>query len=131
MTAKEKGETAYTYFCNRLEDNDHALSFKDKLPKQKLKTFVNLSKKSKPVKCGPKEVILRADRTLFAQMIILSQNRHLSMKEVLGHPLGPLPWSLANSDGSLRKTNKATIAREFEKNTLPANLIPKTISTNY
>ena len=29
------------------------------------------------------------------------------MKEVLCHPLGPLPWSLATPEGTLRKTNKA------------------------
>ena len=27
----------------------------------------------------------------------------------------PLPWSLSNPDGSLRKTNKASLARELEK----------------
>ena len=41
-----------------------------------------------------------------------------------GPPLGPLRWTLANADGSLRKTNKAAIAREFEKNVSPAETIP-------
>ena len=39
-------------------------------------------------------------------------------------PMGPLPWTLANADGSLRKTNKAAFAREFEKNVSPAETIP-------
>ena len=46
------------------------------------------------------------------------------LKDVLAHPLGPLPWALANADGSLRKTNKATLARELEKNVSPAEAIP-------
>ena len=39
-------------------------------------------------------------------------------------PLGPLPWTLANADGSLRKTNKAAFAREFEKKVSPLEPIP-------
>jgi len=45
--------------------------------------------------------------------------------EVLQHPLGPLPWSLATSDGSPRKTNKSSLAKEFQKNALPAEDIGK------
>ena len=38
--------------------------------------------------------------------------------------MGPLPWALANADGSLRKTNKVALARELEKNVFPAEHIP-------
>ena len=37
------------------------------------------------------------------------------MQEVLSHPLGPLPWSLTNADGSLKKTNKAALGKALEK----------------
>ena len=37
------------------------------------------------------------------------------MQEVLCHPLGPLPNSLATSNGLPRKTNKAQLGRELEK----------------
>lgn len=62
-----------------------------------------------------KDVILKADRNLFGHMIMASQSRNLNIKDVLAHPLGPLPWALSNPDGSLRKTNKAALARELEK----------------
>jgi len=52
-------------------------------------------------KVTPKEIVLKADRALFAQMIVIAEARQLSMKELFSHPLGPLPWSLAASDGSL------------------------------
>ena len=51
------------------------------------------------------------------------------VRDVLAHPLGPLPWALANSDGSLRKTNKAALARELEKNVSPAEIIPEPSAT--
>jgi len=47
------------------------------------------------------------------------------IRVVLAHPLRPLLWALANSDGSLRKTNKAALARELEKNVTPAGTIPE------
>ena len=57
-------------------------------------------------------------------MILVAERREVNMKEVLAYPLGPLPWALANADGSMRKTNKAVLARELEKNVSPAEHIP-------
>ncbi|KAK3729656.1 hypothetical protein QZH41_006396 [Actinostola sp. cb2023] len=47
------------------------------------------------------------------------------MREVLCHPLGPLPWSLSTADGSLRKTTKSTLAKELQKNVPAADIIPE------
>ena len=63
---------------------------------------------------------MKADRNLFGHMILIAENRQRHMKDVLTHPLGPLPWALANTDGSSRKKNKAVLARQLEKNTTPA-----------
>ena len=51
------------------------------------------------------------------------------MSDVLAHPLGPLPWALANGDSTMRKTNKAALARELEKQVLPAETIPEPSDT--
>ena len=37
------------------------------------------------------------------------------MKEVLSHPLGTIPWSLATSDGTLRKIKKTVLSKNLEK----------------
>ena len=51
-----------------------------------------MSKNTKHEKVSGKDVILRADRNLFDQMILITQTRkELTMKEVLCHPLEPLP----------------------------------------
>ena len=47
------------------------------------------------------------------------------MRDVLCHPLGPLPWSLSTADGSLRKTTKAALAKELQKNVPAADEIPR------
>ena len=61
------------------------------------------------------ETVLHADRKIFAQIIIIAESRNLQMQDVLKHPLGPLPASLACSNGFLRKTNKAQLGKELEK----------------
>ena len=64
-----------------------------------------------------KETALMADHRLFGQMVLITTSIHLNMQEVLKHPppLDPLPWSLANSDSTMKKTNKAALASELEK----------------
>ena len=47
------------------------------------------------------------------------------MKDVLCHPIGPLPWVLSSVDGSLRKTSKAALAKELQKNVPAAEEIPQ------
>ena len=91
------------------------------MTKMNLKTFSHIKKKSSS-KTKEKQVVLRADRNLFGHMILVAESRQLHMSDVLSHPLGP--HALANADGTLRKTNKASLARELEKMTSPAEFIP-------
>ena len=102
LQAKDKGEEAYKAFRGqRLQSNPPKVKFHDSITKAKLKTFTHLNKKV-PVKAGKnQEVIIKADRRLFAQMIVIAESRDLQMREVLFHPLGPLPWSLATADGTI------------------------------
>ena len=58
-------------------------------------------------------------------MIVIAESRNLRMSEVLAHPVGPLPWTLAKSDGTLRKTNKASLAKELQKNVQAADVVPQ------
>ena len=125
LRAFEVGEDAYqTFKQTRLDDDPPSVKFHDKMTKQRLKTFSTISTKTSRIK--GQNVDLKADRNLFSQMILVAESRSVNMKDVLAHPLGPLPWALANADGSLRKTNKAALARELEKNVSPAEAIPTT-----
>ena len=40
----------------------------------------------------------------------------MDMQEVLKHPLSPLPWSLASTDGTIAKTMKSKLTELVEKN---------------
>ncbi|KAJ8384450.1 hypothetical protein AAFF_G00204710 [Aldrovandia affinis] len=112
---------------DRLEDEKPKTQFHDKMTKKRLKMFSDIRKK--PSASNPNKVILQADRKLFAHMVLVAESRHLQMSDVLSHSLGPLPWALANGDGTLRKTNKAVLAKELEKQVLPAETIPGSSAT--
>ena len=126
LQAKDIGETAYKAFREkRLQSNPPKVKFHDTIIKANLTTFTHLNKRAS-VKAGQnQEVILRADRKLFAQMIVITESRNLQMREVLSHPLGPIPWSLATPDGLMRKTNKVPMAKELQKNVQAADSIPQ------
>ena len=68
------------------------------------------------VTCKGKEIVLKADRNLFGHIIVVAQTRKLEMKKVLSYPLGPIPWTHANADGSLRKTDKAKFMNDIAQN---------------
>ena len=48
-------------------------------------------------------------------MVLIANSRNLDIREVLQHPLGPIPWSVANCDGTTKITNKAVLAKRFEE----------------
>ena len=71
------------------------------------------------MKTASREVILKADRNLFARLFDTGQTpdekRKVDIRDLLAHKLGPLPWSLAALDGSLAKTDKAVLPKLLGK----------------
>ena len=104
-----------------LKDRD--TQFFDTLPRTKLKSFETKAKKSAVSKAG-KDVIPKTDRNLFIMMAVVAQTCQLDMQNVLTHSLCPISWSLATSDGSLRKTNKVALSTFLEKLSPPAECFP-------
>ena len=77
-----------------------------------LKTFDNAQKSYRSH--TNKEQVLRSDNKLFGQMLLVASSRNLNMKDVLEHPLGPLPWSLANSDGTMKKLTRLLLPESLK-----------------
>ena len=65
------------------------MKFFDILAKVKLKSISTL--KSKKIVVKNKEMMLKADQNIFGMMTVISLSRNLDMKDVLSHPLGPIP----------------------------------------
>ena len=62
-------------------------------------------------------------------MVLVSQSRDLNIKEVLSHPLGPIPWALATPEGLRRTTSKSTLANELIKLSTTPEKIPRPSAT--
>ena len=125
LEAHQIGEETYQMFKKkRLKEAPPTMKFHDKMTKQNLKTFSNVNAKKASGSGTAKEVALKEEKNVFGHLILVAQSRQLHIRDVLAHPLGPLLWALANADGFLRKTNKAALARELERNVSPAEDIP-------
>ena len=125
--AHEIGEQAYQQFkTERLESDPVVKKFHEPI---KLISFFSTMDKKIVVQVNDRTIILKADPSLFGLRIIMGQSRELDMKEMLSHPLGPLPWALATPEATLRKTNKATLAAALQKYAPPADVVPNGSAT--
>ena len=88
----KKGATALMAFVEeRLVTN--STGFFQTLPRLKLGSFRDAQKKTS-VAGGDRNFIIRADRNLFARLLVIGQSRQMDLKDLLSQELGPLPWSL-------------------------------------
>ena len=124
LMAQEKGEESYVLFKKNLcTDDSNIPHFFSTMKKAKLKTFASMTK-IKRIQTKDKEIILKADRGMFAHMTLIAQTRQLDMRLVLTHPLGPLPWALATPDGSLRKTCKSSLMKALANDDAIIDVLP-------
>ena len=57
-----------------------------------------------------------ACEVLFRRLLAVAQQRDVNLEQVLSHELAPVPPSLYNDGGTMRKTTKADLAKILESN---------------
>jgi hypothetical protein len=98
LMAHDKGKEAMvTFFSKRLLTTQ--VPFHDPISKLKLANFASPTLST--VKISGRDVMIKADRNLFARLLVVAQTRSMDLREVFKYSLGPLPWSLSSADGSL------------------------------
>ena len=102
-----------TFVADRIQT--HKVAFWNAIPNLKIKTFDTLAKKTKIKTADNKVVTVAADRALFGRLVISARSRNINLKDVLSYELSTVPYALAHSDSSLRKTTKSVFLSEFEK----------------
>ena len=53
---------------------------------------------------------------LFRRLLAVSKQRDVNLEQMLSHELAPVPPSLFNDDGTMRKTTNADLAKKLESN---------------
>ena len=113
VNAEKKGKEAMdTFLAKRIESNQDDLYAP--IQKMKLKTFAAMKVK-KSCKVKDRSITLKADRDVFARLLVICGKRDVKLKEVLTYSLGPIPWSLATADGSFVKSVKSKLLDAIEK----------------
>ena len=72
-----------------------------------------------------KDVVIRADRELFARLLIIREKRGISIKELLKHSLGPIAWSLATPQGNIFKSVKSKLLKALEEKITFVDHVPQ------
>ena len=122
LNAKEEGTKSMEKFIIERLSNERDKSFYDPLKKLKLKTFRSMNK-CEEFKCKDKTVTLHASKDIFLKIAIIAQKRSVDLKLLFRYPLGPLPLSLAEPDGTLKKTVKSSLMHKFEEDLDPVTSI--------
>ena len=109
---EETGVTKMKSFIQtRLVEGTKTKSFWDPQPSQKIATFTDM----KISLASDKEKKLMIDsEVLFRRLLAVSRNRDIDLRLILSHELAAIVPSLFHDDGSMRKTNKAQLAKKLE-----------------
>ena len=92
INSEEKGKEALrSFLAKRIESNDEDLFAP--IQKMKPKRFAVMKVKKSCVN-KDKSLTLKADRDLFARLLVICGKLDVSKREVLTYSLGVLPWSL-------------------------------------
>ena len=95
LRASSKGEMALdSFITDHLETS--TVPFFDPIPQIKLGNFS--SKTLTKVKASKTDIMLKADRAIFARLLVVAQTRSVDLLKLFTYSLGPIPWSLANGE---------------------------------
>ena len=112
LSMEEIGNQAKHLFDVECQEDEER--FERAIKKQKVHTFATDIKKTKLKSKDGKLVAACMMRDLFGCILKLSLEKKIDMAEVLKFPLTPVPLSLSHVDGTMQKTQKATLLKHLE-----------------
>ena len=122
LKAESIGKTKSEEFINnRIKKND--IGFYDVIKKNNLKTFSTM-KQVKKMTVNGKDVVIQADRSFFARILVIQEKRSISTRELLQYSLGPIAWSLATPDGNIYKSVKSKLLNALEDKIQVLDTVP-------
>ena len=69
--------------------------------------------------------VIRADRALFARLLVIREKRGVSIKELLQYFLGPIAWSLATREGNIFNYVKSKLQNVLEGKVSLVDSVPQ------
>ena len=71
---------------------------------------------SKSLTSNKTDKIMMHSEVLFRRLLAVSKQRGVNLEQMLSRELAPVPPSLFNGDGTMRKTTNADLAKKLESN---------------
>ena len=93
--------------------------FHSPMKKLRLKSFQSMAVKRTLTTTQKKVVHVTAERNVLGQLLMLAKRNDISFEKLFQFDLGPVPLSLATTDGSFIKTNKAQHLHLLEDQCMP------------
>ncbi len=110
LKAKQVGENSVNETIkNRLLSLN--VNLHDPMPKHNLGTFSKLTESKTKSKKDQRIIELKADRNLFARLLVIAKQRNIDLDDVLTYELGPFPWSISAVFGTMQKTTKSLLSK--------------------
>ena len=88
-------------------------------PKSKLKTFEDLTKKTK-LKCRSGETLhvhINPELVFRRALVLANCREDVTIDKILSLPIGPIPSALFHDDGTMMKTCKSDLCHQFGNET--------------
>jgi hypothetical protein len=79
------------------------------------------------LKCKSGEIITGHinPEIVFRRALVLASSRdHVTIDNILSHPVGPIPLSMFHEDGTMRKSCKLDVEKQFENEDSPVLSLP-------
>ena len=94
--------------------NTNTVSLWHAIPNLKINTFSTMTKNTTIKSTNEKLVTLTEDRDLFGRQLIVANVQQVNVREILCYELLTVSYSLANTDGTFRKTTKSLLLQILE-----------------
>ena len=107
LQAHELGKDATVPFFEK-RFVDKSVKFHDSTKRMKIKTFASIQKCQKVKSTQNKQIEVRAERNVFAQLLVLALKNNIDLEMTMSYQPGPVPWTIAAADGSPVKSVKAS-----------------------
>ena len=103
-----------------------SVNFYSPISKSKLKTFEDMNAKTS-LKCKSGEIItghINPEIGFRCALVLANSRDDVTIDNILSHPAGPIPVSMFHEDGTMRKSCKSDLVKQFENEVSPVLSLP-------